>query len=97
MSFCKKENAGPFPEGRPAVNIALFPTTREGGADGTAGPPEDTGGMHLRGVGRISLNPKCQPTCNLAIASSNGGPQEADYEITIYTTPALARVQRIMG
>ncbi|CAN0179771.1 unnamed protein product [Ectocarpus sp. 6 AP-2014] len=119
------ENAGPFPEGRPAVNITLFPTTREGGSESTAGPPEDTGGMH-RGVGRISLNPKCQPTSNLAIASSNGGvyldssagavtesvevkageyvavvssfrPQEADYQITIYTTPALARVQRITG
>ncbi|CAM9123398.1 unnamed protein product [Ectocarpus sp. 12 AP-2014] len=119
------ENAGPFPEGRPAVNITLFPSTREGGGYGTPGPPEDTGGTHL-GVGKISLNPKCQPTSNLAIASSNGGvymdssaggvtesveveageyvavvssfrPQEADYEITIYTTPALARVQRIMG
>lgn len=118
------ENSGPLPGGRPAVNVTLFPTTRETTAAGGGGDDDDT--PHgAPPPGRITLDPRCKPTSASALASSNGGvymdssagavtktveveageyvavvssfsPQEADFVVTIYSTPALARVQRMM-
>lgn len=57
------ETAGPFPTGRPAVNVTLFPTATDG-ADQATTPAQ---------VDQITLDPRCKPTSSLALASSNKG------------------------
>ncbi|CAM9614233.1 unnamed protein product [Discosporangium mesarthrocarpum] len=77
MRLALPENAGPFPSGRPALNVSVYRTS-------STHPPPSMGGW---GLGRsnsagsigggwssgklMDLDPRCKPTSSLAVATSN--------------------------
>lgn len=65
------ESAGPFPSGRPAVNVALFPLGMQGGGEDPS--LRGVGGFGYPVGGGITLDPRCKPTSSFAVASSNSG------------------------
>lgn len=69
MRIAIPEKAGPFPSGRPAINVSLFALNSEGGGDETVPSPAGI----APGSTAVPLNPLWKPTSSLAIASSNKG------------------------
>ena len=68
MRVAIPDNAGPFPSGRPALNVSLFRAGSEAGGEEAMGSPAP----NVPGDTSV-LNPRWKPTSSLAVASSNKG------------------------
>lgn len=70
------ERAGPFPSGRPAVNVTLYRSSAEAATEESKPSTEGGEGADHRvegGKGKGNLDLRCRPNSELAIASSNAG------------------------
>lgn len=68
MRIAIPEKAGPFPSGRPAINVSLFAVSSEGGGDETVPSPA---AVASDSTTTLPLDPLWKPTSSLA--STNKG------------------------